>query len=160
MKKRTVFLAVLLSASSAWASTPSLSQQFPEGERLVYTRLIGAYRQNHLTEVLRLRGILAKDYPTSVHLDNAYYLSGLLMYEKGELGEALKAFDVVTDKMKESNKRPSALLAKAMTYKRLNLDAQSKELFATILKEYPGSPESQRAWMNLQLEKVKTKTTK
>ena len=156
-------LIVLLpfASVSSWAVAKSdLRRSFPEGERLLYTRLVVAYRHADLPEVMRLRQSLQSHYPASVHLDNAYYLSGILQFQKNHFGEALKSFDVVTEKLTMSNKRPSALFAKAMTYGRLNLNKQAHDLFSTLLKEYPGSPESQRAWMTLELEKEKAKSIK
>ncbi len=140
----------------ALAATPSpLAQQFPEGERLVYTKLVEAFRHNQLPDVVRQRQILERNYPASVHLDNAYYLTGLLEYQKGHFGEALQSFDVVKNRYVKSNKRPSALFAMAMTYQQLKLVPQAHRVLERILQEYPGSPESQRATMQLKMEKVK-----
>jgi TolA-binding protein len=152
----------ILPGSMAFGAVPRASNQpapqssiskFPEGERLVYTRLVEAYRRNQLSEVTRQRQILERNYPTSVHLDNAYYLTGMVEFQNNRLGEALKSFDIVKERYAKSNKRPSALFAMAMTYQRLKLAPQAHRVFERIIKEYPGSPESQRAWMQLRLEK-------
>lgn len=158
MKKQAVITCIAIwLTSSAWAATPQKMAQFPEGERLVYTRLLEAFHKNQLNEVVRQRQILERNYPLSIHLDNAYYLTGQLQYQNDQLGEAIKSFDVVRDRYSKSNKRPSALFGMATTYQRLGLKPQAYRVFERIMKEYPGSPESQRAWMHLELEKRKGK---
>jgi outer membrane protein assembly factor BamD (BamD/ComL family) len=146
-------------AAAAFAAIPSKKlSQFPEGERLIYTRIVDAFHKNSLDEVVRQRALLERNYPLSIHLDNAYYLTGMLEFQSGRFGEALKSFDVVRDRYEKSNKRPAALFGIAMTYQRLNLQEQARRVFDRIMKEYPGSPESQRAWMNVRMEKeVKVK---
>ena len=164
MKRSTIKLTVLLFISAAtqfnFASTPEKISLFPEGERLVYARLMEAFHHNQLNEVVRQRQLLERNYPKSVHLDNAYYLTGMLEFQSNRLGEALKTFAVVKDRYVKGNKRPSALYGIAMTYERLNLAPQAHRVFERIMQEYPGSSEAQRTWMHLQLEKEKSKSAK
>ena len=138
---------------NVFAAVPQKLSQFPEGDRMVYSRLIESYRRGDAAAVTKQRNLMVRHYPKSVFLDNAYYLSGVLDFQSNRLGEALKSFDTVTDKFPLSNKRVSALFAMAMTYKKLNLGRQSHSVFKKIIKEYPGSPESQRAWVQLRMEK-------
>jgi TolA-binding protein len=158
MKKHSVMRWALAFGSTvicsvAFASIPTKMSAFPEGERLIYTKLVEAYHHNQLAEVVRQRQILERNYPLSIHLDNAYYLNGMAELQNNRLGEALKTFDVVKDHFAKSNKRPSALFAIAATYQKLKLPVQAHRVFQRIISEYPGSPESQRAWMQLRVEK-------
>jgi len=160
MKKRSVMrwtlglIAVLsLPTLAAIPSQPKVNQ-FAEGERIVYTRLVEAYRINNLEGVVKQRQILERNYPLSVHLDNAYYLNGMAELQHGRLGEALKTFDIVKDHFVKSNKRPAALFAIGATYQRLNLPVLAHRMFQHVMTEYPGSPESQRAWMQLRVEQA------
>jgi TolA-binding protein len=146
-----------MSSPLAMAAVPKNIRAFPEGERLVYTRLVQSFRQNQLAQVLSERQVLERNYPLSVHLDNAYYLSGMLEFQNMKYAEALKDFDVVRYRYNKSNKRPGALLATAVTYDKLNLAPQANRVYSMIIKEYPGSPEAQRAWMHLKLEKTALK---
>lgn len=147
----------LLTHGFAQAATPKNLNAFSEGERLVYTRLVEAYRKNQLDEVIKQRQLLERNYPKSVHLDNAYYLTGMLEFQNQYMAEAVKSFNTVTDRFPKSNKRPAALFGLAMSYQRLNLQPLSSKVLKQIAKEYPGSPESKRAWMQLKLEKDKKK---
>lgn len=141
----------------AVAAPAKMGASFPEGERLIYTRLIESFRRNDLSEVMRHRRILEQNYPNSIHLDNAYYLLGMLEFQNQRFGEALRSFGRVREAFIKSNKRPSAMIGMAMTYERLNLAPQARRVFEQVAREYPGSPESQRAWMHLKLEKEKLK---
>jgi TolA-binding protein len=157
--KRTFALMLFAAFVSlpALGAVPKKLNAFSEGDRMVYTRLVEAYRKNDLTSVQSHRRTLEKNYPQSIHLDNAYYLTGMLEYQNQFLGEAVRSFNTVTDRFPKSNKRPAALFGLAMSYKRLNLGNEAHRVFNRIAREYPGSPESQRAWMHLQLEKGRTK---
>jgi TolA-binding protein len=72
-------------------------------------------------------------------------------------GEAVRDFNKVTDQFPKSNKRPGALFALAATYDRLGLKPQAIRVYQSVIKDYPGSQESQRAWMQLQMEKAASK---
>lgn len=152
-----VLLVTLLWTQVSQAAVPKNMNAFSEGERVVYTRLVEAYRKNQLAEVVKHRQLLEKNYPRSVHLDNAYYLTGMLEFQNQYMGEAVKSFNVVTDRFPKSNKRPAALFGLAMSYQKLNLPKLSHKVLEQISKEYPGSPESRRAWMQLRMEGAKKK---
>ena len=148
----TALTSVLMSFKISAAVPPKISA-FPEGERLVYTRLVDAFHRGQLAEVAKQRQTLERNYPRSIHLDNAYYLNGMSELQNNRLGEAIKTFDVVKDRFVKSNKRPSAMFAIAATYQKLNLPVQANRVFRKIMTEYPGSPESGRAWMQLRVAK-------
>lgn len=155
----TILTGALTFSLTTNASTPTaLNPQkklnaFTEGERLIYTRVVEAFHKNALPEAIRERDRLAKNYPHSVHLDNAFYLTGVLQFQKQNLAEAARDFGVVVDHFPQSNKRPAALFAKAATYSKLGLQPLASKLWDQIVKEYPGSQESQRAWAQLRVTK-------
>jgi TolA-binding protein len=152
MKKHLVISALMLIFSApVFAAVSKNLKYFPEGERLTYTKLLEAYRGGKLDEVKKQRDIMAKNYPNSVHLDNAYYLSGMLELQSDHYGEAVQDFGVVSHRFVRSGKRPSAMFALGVTYQRLNLPKQAQSVFQNLRKEYPGSAESQRAWMQMRL---------
>jgi len=158
-KKRSVIFALaMFSAGNLFAAVPKKLSMFPEGERLIYSRLVDSYRRNDLAQVIQQRQLLEKNYPSSIHLDNSYYLSGMLQFQSGRYGEAIRDFNTVTDKYPKSNKRAASLFAMAMTYERLGLKPQSKSVMESLIKEYPGSQEYQRAWMHLQVGKTVRRT--
>jgi TolA-binding protein len=158
-KKTLISMALLFASSPLFAATPKNLNAFKEGERVIYGRLVEAYRRGQLPEVYRQRQLLERNYPQSVHLDNAIFLTGMLEFQNNRLGEAVRTFNTVTDRYPKSNKRPAALFGLAMSYKRLNLKPLSVRVLNTIQKEYPGSPESARAAMHLRVEKSSEKST-
>jgi TolA-binding protein len=151
---------VFINLSVVAAVPPSVKSVLPEGDRLLYGRLVEAFRGAQLEEVARLTRQLEKTYPRSVHLDNALYMWGTLEFQQGRYSEALRHFRTVNEKFPLSNKRSSALFATGVLYQRLNLPKQARFVFERVMKEYPGSVESQRAWMQVQIEKrgLKTRT--
>lgn len=157
LKQSVILSLVFWFTASTWAAVPKSTQAFPEGDRLIYSRLVQAFRKNQLPELIRQRQLLERNYPVSVHLDNAIYLQGMLEFQNGQYGEAVRSFNLVTKKFTTSNKRPAALFAKGVTYERLNLKPLAIQSWKAVIKDYPGSPESQRAWMHLRMEKISVK---
>lgn len=156
MRKQVVIsIALYISASMASAAVPQKINAFPEGERLIYTKLVSAYRANNAQDLVEQRQLLERHFPNSIHLDNAYYLNAMIDFQNGRMGESIKSFNTVTDRFKKSNKRPSALFGLAVAYDRLNLKPQAIRVWKMILKEYPGSPESKRAQMHLRMAALK-----
>jgi tol-pal system protein YbgF len=151
-RMKTVIVSFLL-ASSAWAAVPkdSKTETFPEGERMIYSRLQASFQKGDEEDVVKQKKLLEKNYPASVHLANAAFLLGALEYSQNHLGEALRAFDQVVNQYPLSNKRPSALFAMGMTYKKLELPNQATAVLDRVIQSYPGSPEAQRATLEVKL---------
>jgi TolA-binding protein len=161
LKLLTTLIGVVICHSAFSAiPAPQKANSFPEGEKLVYARIQDSYRKGDIEEVSKQRKLLEKNYPQSIHLDNAYYLLGALEFSQDHLGEALREFDAVVNRFTQSNKRPAALFAMGMTYKKLNLPKQALAVFQRVINIYPGSVESQRAWMELRLTNAKPEVEK
>lgn len=149
----------LLSAAPIPVATPPkkahLGVNLPEGEKAIYLRIVEAYRKGDVKETYKFRDLLSKNYPKSIYGDNAFYLAGLLDYQRGRVAEAVKNFGEVVKRYPNGNKRAAALYAKSIAYSKLNLPHISRHLLEEITKNYPGSPESQRAWIDLRLKEDK-----
>ncbi|MGL1148021.1 tetratricopeptide repeat protein, partial [Vibrio parahaemolyticus] len=78
---------------------------FSEGERLLYTRVVEAYRKGDLNETIKQRELLARNYAQSIHLDNAFYLTGVLQFQNNRFAEAVRDFGFVEKHYPKSNKR-------------------------------------------------------
>lgn len=135
-----------------------LGHHLPEGEKAIYLRFLDSYRKGQIVEAYRFKDLLLKNYPQSIHADNAVYLTGMLDMQRGRFAEAIKNFGAVQTLYPAGNKVPAALYAKSMTYNKLNMNQLSLQILEEVIKKYPGSPESQRAWMDLRL-KGKTKAS-
>ncbi|MGE0762015.1 MAG: outer membrane protein assembly factor BamD [Bdellovibrionales bacterium] len=132
-----------------------LGASLPEGEKAIYLRLVEAYRKADVNETYKFRDLMLKNYPKSIYADNALYLAGLLDYQRGRIAEAVQNFGELSRRYPAGNKRPAALYAKSIAYNKLNLPHLSKQILEEITRLYPGSPESQRAWMDLRLKENK-----
>ncbi|MBX7231381.1 MAG: tetratricopeptide repeat protein [Bdellovibrionales bacterium] len=128
-----------------------LGGSLPEGEKALYIKIVESYQQGDLVKLLQLKNILLSYYPTSIHCDNALYLLGSLEFQKGKIAESIHTFSTLIEHFPSGNKRPAALYAKSMAYSKLNLPQISQKILSEIVKTYPGSPESQRAWIDLRL---------
>lgn len=160
-KQLVISLLGLILSSRVQAAVPRQLNAFSEGERLVYAKVVKAYRGNDLDEAKRQRNLLEKHYPNSIHLANAFYLTGVLEYQKNYFANAVRDFGVVADRYPMASKRPAAMYAKAAIYERLGLKPQSDRLLKILMKEYPGSQESQRAAVQLKVaQAVKAKAPK
>lgn len=155
MKALLIYIGLSLTFS-AWGAPPSeLSSTFPEGEKMVFLKLLSSYQKQDLEDVVRQSQALNKNYPQSAYSDQATYLRGYLELRKGRYAEALRAFQELDQKRPLSLKRPEALFAMAMTYKKLNLPKQADSVLVRLEKSYPGSPESRRATLERRLLEVK-----
>jgi outer membrane protein assembly factor BamD (BamD/ComL family) len=148
-------VTLIVGTQSSFAAKQKISQVFPEGERLLMSKITSSYQKQDLMDVVTQQESLAKNYPGSVYLDQAIYLRGYLELNKGRYAEALRAFSALDQKRPLSPKRPEALFAMAMTYKKLNLPQQADSVLTRLQKSYPGSPESRRASLERRLIRVK-----
>lgn len=142
---------IMGSVAGAAVKKQKLGAQFPEGEKAIYMRLVDSYRRGSLVDTYRFRDLILKHYSASIYADNALYLAGLLDYQRGRTSEAIHNFGQIVKRYPQGNKRAAALYAKSMAYSKLNLHQLSRQLLEEITKTYPGSPESQRAWMDLRI---------
>lgn len=136
---------------SSHAAVPSIKSQLPDGDKLIYARLLEAYRQQKVKDVVDQKNLLVKNYPNSIHMDNALYLSGNLQIQKNRIPEGLKDLSFLEKNYPQSLKRPSALYAKAVAYQKLNLPQQERSVLQTLVRKYAGSTESQKAWVELRI---------
>lgn len=152
---RFIFFGLLVSSSVFAAKPTSLQKSFPEGEKLIFSKLVDSYNKRDLIDVIEQEKLLSKNFPNSVQRDNALYLRGYLELQKGRYGEALKAFGRLDDKRPYSIKRPPALFAMGVTYKKLDLPRQADSVFSRLIQSYPGSPEAKRANLERRLLRAK-----
>lgn len=130
---------------------PSYKLPKPLSEDTLYAEVITSYRSSDLQKLLFFQKTLAQRFPKSIHLDNALFLSGKLLFKNKLLARSLSYFHRITEQLLSSNKRPAALLMKARVYSRLNLPEVALATLQQLRKEYPGSPEYYQAEGEIQL---------
>jgi TolA-binding protein len=142
----------MVCSHGALAAVPQ-GAMFPEGESILYSRVLQAYHAGQLPELKRSNEMLQKYFPQSTLVDNAYYYKGLLEMQKGYLPEALHTFDIVDKQFPLSNKRAGSLFAKGIVLQKLNMGSTAQSVFKRLIENYPGSVEALRAKNELRLMK-------
>ena len=118
-------------------------------ERDLYAEILNSYNQNDSFRFQSYYRAFMKRFAKSPLADDAVYLSGLLSLSAKQYGPALMSFNQILSKYPYSNKTSSAMYAKGVSLKRMNLSMEAKQVFSQVIKKYPGSPESMRARVEL-----------
>lgn len=117
----------------------------------IYHKVAEKYQQNDEVAVQAYANLLIKKYPRSIYCDNALYFQGMMAFTSKKFGESLNAFQRILQNYPQSNKAVSALFAKGVVFKKMNLPKEAARVLASVINKYPGSPESDRAEIELKL---------
>ncbi len=119
----------------------------------LYAQIVSAYdRGDEVGFKSRMQSFL-KRFPQSPYADNTLYLAGLMAVNAKNYPEAIRYFSKVEKEYATGDKVNSAIFARAMTYKKINLGPFSKRLLVEVKTKFPGSPESFRAESELKMIK-------
>lgn len=111
----------------------------------LYSEIVAAYQARDKAGMKsRVQKFMSR-HAKSPFADNALYLAGRMALDQKSYGEALKYFNRVATEYPRSNRVVSAQFAKAIAYKKMNLDGEARRAFREVIQKYPGSPESFRA---------------
>lgn len=121
------------------------------GETKLFGSFISYYTQGEKDKYMRAVMLLEKAYPKSQYLAEANLLLG-----KGSLGQkefkmALKYFNRVVKDHKKSDQYKTALLGKAITYRRMALIKPAESILNNLIKRFPQSNEAAKAKVHLSL---------
>ena len=124
------------------AATPAAtsSETSSLGETASYERAVNlVLKERQYDEAIPAFREFIAQYPNSTYAANANYWLGQLLYNKGELGDAAKAFNTVVNKFKESNKRGDSLVKLGMIAQKRNDNATAKRYYQQVVSEYANS---------------------
>lgn len=124
------------------AATPAVtsSETSSLGETASYERAVNlVLKERQYDEAIPSFREFIAQYPNSTYAANANYWLGQLLYNKGELGDAAKAFNTVVNKFKESNKRGDSLVKLGMIAQKRNDNATAKRYYQQVVSEYANS---------------------
>ncbi len=116
-----------------------------------YAKVIQSYRQGDSTVLNKSVRLLIKNYPESVHADNALYLNGLLALSKGQYKRAIKNFVLLQKFYPQTNKFPASLVGKGIAFRKLGKLDKAEKAFKTVQDKFAGSPEYFQAGVQLKL---------
>jgi len=80
---------------------------------------------------------------------NAYYQSGEIRFQQGDLPNAVKDFDAVLEKFSSSNKTPEAMYMKGRSLVRMGRKTDGQKEFRALLATYPRSEVAPKACTEL-----------
>jgi TolA-binding protein len=120
-----------------------------KSEPELYAQIITLYRRGESVKLNYAVEEFERRYPLSIHSDNALYLRGSLHLQQGQYSRAIRAFDQVIASYPQGDKRVSALFAKAVAYRKLNLLGQARGVLGQLQKDYPGSREFYKAQLEI-----------
>lgn len=146
--KKTESQKMAQSKQGEFKSETTLPEQF------YYSGVIRAYRKSDKSSLYENALNLIKNYPLSIHADNALYLLGRHELKHRDLGRALIHFNRLIKDYPGGNKVMAAKLAKAVTLREMHLDENAKETLEELINTYPGSPESLQASIQLRMLSV------
>jgi len=120
-------------------------------DRDLYAEIVKSYEGNRRQVFESQVGTFIQKYARSPLADDALYLSGLYALSNRDYGIALQEFNRVIERYPKSGKVASALFAKGVALKKMNLLDSSEKVLKQVVSRYPGSPESVRAQGELKL---------
>ncbi|MCG9737412.1 tol-pal system protein YbgF [Shewanella insulae] len=118
----------------------SSSETSSLGETASYERAVNlVLKERQYDEAIPAFREFIVQYPNSTYAANANYWLGQLLYNKGELADAAKAFNTVVNQFKESNKRGDSLVKLGMIAQKRNDNAAAKRYYQQVVSEYANS---------------------
>lgn len=135
--------------TSAMSTVAPAAAKEAELYQLALTQINNA---EFLKAVSTLRRFM-KDYPKSDYAPYAQYWLAECYYAMRDFEQAIKEFQLLSDKYPRNEKVPAALLKQAYSFSELNMDSESKLFTDALLKKYPHSKESSEATQWLQRNK-------
>jgi len=111
---------------------------------------------------LALRGFrdYVQNYSATYLAPAAQYYIGEILFGKGQLEDAVNAFDVVLEKFPVNDKTPDAHYMKAMALLKLGDSAEAREELSTLIKRFPNNPLSEKARLQLKTVRPAAKSSK
>lgn len=138
--------------ASPQASPASTDEnRFPEDDRKAYELMLSAYQKQNIQLLSSLHSKFVKTFPQSPLRDNATFLVAQLYMEKGMWKQAAGPINKILKSNAVSERWPSAIYSKGLIYKNIGMQSKAQQQWQILLKRFPGSKESQKAWIALRL---------
>jgi TolA-binding protein len=117
----------------------------------IYKKAVEASKNGDEAALEAFSSLLLKKFPRSIYCDNIIYIQGMLAFGQKKYGASLSYFQKILNHYPQSNKAVSALFAKGVVFRKMNLEKEAARTLAQVINKYPGSPESIRAQDELKL---------
>jgi TolA-binding protein len=134
---------------SSPAAGNAVYAKMPEGQ--LFAEIVDRYEaRDQWGFEARAKAFMSK-FTNSDRRDEVVYFKGLMELGEKNYGLALTQFNRILRDHPNGKKAPSAMFAKGVTYKRMNLLHESKQALADVTRFFPGSPEAMRAKVELKI---------
>lgn len=150
-----ISLAVGLCMSHSYAASRSSGQMkgdwFPDQDRKAYELLLKSYQKQNVEQLQSFVDTFDSKFSSSPLRDNAKLMLAQLYMEKKMWSSALKPLNEILKHHVTSERWPAALYHKGLVYQQAGRVQHSKRIWTLLMKRFPGSQESQKAWIALRL---------
>ena len=121
------------------------------GPDKLFSTFLSAHNSRRTRKEARALYLLQKTYPNSPLLAEAIYLRGKRDIENKKYKRALKKMNRVIAEFPNHSRARSAMLAKSVVYRRLNLKKPSISVLEDLVRLYPKTEEARKAQSHLAL---------
>tara|TARA_Y100000780_G_scaffold232245_1_gene261905 strand:+ start:61860 stop:62495 length:636 start_codon:yes stop_codon:yes gene_type:complete len=124
-------------------------------ENRLFSSFLSAHNSRRFRESNRAFDMMEKSFPQSSLFVEAIYLKGKYSIQQKAYKTALTHMNRIINSYPKYQRAKSAMLAKAIIYRRLNLLSPSKSVLRDLIGKFPKSNEAKKAQSHLALlEKV------
>lgn len=128
-----------------------------ENESVLYRKILQIYESGDEQGLKNLVGIHLKAFPKGTYVDDSIFWMASHLMARQKYHDALSLLNRILNEFPESNRTSSALLAKGIIFKKLSLQAQAREIFEKIRKQFPESQDAKDAEGQLKTVAAATK---
>ncbi|MFK8138829.1 MAG: tol-pal system YbgF family protein [Bdellovibrionales bacterium] len=156
LKKRLSTKSLLQSDQPATSKASSSSKRKNDflgtgGEAKLFGTFVDFFSGQHFEKAYKALSLLEKAYPKSNYIPEAYYIVGKKHLENKRFKKALRSFDKVLMNYPENSRARTAMLGKAITYRRMKLDRPALSVLEQVIKQYPKTVEAEKAQLHKNL---------
>jgi TolA-binding protein len=126
-------------------------------DNYLYSEMVRSFQSRDIERLELLLAELLKQFPNSIHADNALVITGQLNISINRSAEALRQFEQVIQDYPFGNRLPAAQFGKSVAYKNLKLYKYANSALDQLKKDFPGSPEAYRAELEKRLIEAEAK---
>ena len=117
----------------------------------VYNNAYTIFQEGRYPEARAAVKKFLQQFPQTEYPENAQYWIGETYLKEGKIEEAILAFEDVVKKFPQGNKVPDALVKQGLCFKLMGDTSNARIILQRVIDNYyPGTPQSNRARMELE----------
>ncbi len=125
-------------------TSPLVDKNSTGAERL-YAQAVASAKKDQMSSLQKSVSLLLKGYKESPWTNNALFLLGEKLFEKGQYLKAAEQYETLYKNFPDGNKAVSALYQLGVCYQKLGKPNEAHEAFQNVVAVYPGSREASLA---------------